>query len=728
MSIAKKMTGFLLAASLCSFAGPVSHFGKLVSCGANICGEKTGTSTPIQLKGPSLFWSTGSPAALFHPITVDWFTANFNIGVIRAPMAIKYYDANCSDPLAKEGLTSYGYLSGGTGDKANTKALIKSIVDAAIANDIYVIVDWHSHCAEKETSEAANFFKEMATEYKDVPNLIWEIYNEPVNTSASTINDYAKTVTAAIRGTGNKNLVIVGTNFYSSKPNEQAQQGLHNTYENVGYSLHFYAAANHNGYQSNKASGAPTFVTEWGATDANGDGGVSDASSWRTWMDQNKVSGCMWFAGPDKQSSAMFPEGASTANLDTYLSRFSGTSSTAGVFAAFMSTNSWTSFVPSSHPMGKTISVSLKEGASKTFSATDLGIRGTISEAKADYGTVTKTDNSITFQSPEYGSPEKIAISYSVTSGDITTKERIIISITDRKPILKDTTLAVSYKLPTRLTLAKLGASNPLTKGSVSGLSLVSAQASSGTAVANGDTVVFTPAGQGEVSLTYSVKNTNGTASATVKLLCQNMVPTIYAKANMGSKPNTAPVEITLVTMRANDADGDAVKFRIGYLDPNYPGTLAMSEDSTKLIYTPDGAHTGSVTILSILTDGIADSKIGSAVFNLTGSGSPISVVAPTTIPANVYVPVSIKQVAAPSIASSLKVGRENVTLGLVKSGRVTVDVYSVKGLRVKNLLDQNLSAGVHSVGFDASSIPAGTYIVRMRQGSITKSQWFVNR
>jgi hypothetical protein len=167
---------------------------------------------------------------------------------------------------------------------------------------------------------------------------------------------------------------------------------------------------------------------------------------------------------------------------------------------------------------------------------------------------------------------------------------------------------------------------------------------------------------------------------------------------------------------------------KIGYLDPNYPGTLTMSEDKTKLTYTPDGAHTGSVTILSVLTDGSADSKVGAAVFNLTGSGSPISVAAPTTIPADVYIPVAIKQVAAPSVASSLKVGRENVTLGLVKSGRVTVDVYSVKGLRVKNLLDQNLSAGVHTVGFDASSIPAGTYIVRMRQGSTIKSQWFVNR
>jgi hypothetical protein len=728
MSIAKSLTGILLTASLCSFAGPVSHFGKLVSCGDNICGEKTGSSTPIQLKGPSLFWSTGDPAVLFDPITVEWFALNFNIGVIRAPMAIKYYGEN-KEPISasdgNQGVTSYGYLSTGSENKVLTKNLIKKIVDAAIENDIYVIVDWHSHNAHSETSEAANFFKEMATEYKDVPNLIWEIYNEPVSASASQINSYAETVTSAIRGTGNENLVVVGTNFYSSKPNEQAQQGLHNKYKNIAYTLHFYAAADHNGYMNNKASGAPTFVTEWGATGANGDGGVSDASSWRSWMDQNKVSGCMWFAGPDKQSSAMFPEGTNTTNLDAAKSRFSGTNSTAGVFAAYMSTNKWTSFVPSSHPMGNSFTTSIDEGSSKTFSS-ELGISGTISEVTSNSGTVTKTDNSITFQSAEYGSPEKVVISYSVKKGDVTVKERIVIKMTKRKPILKDTTLVVSYKLPTKLTLAKLGATNPESRVA-SSLSVTEAKVSAGTVTTKGDSLTFTPAGQGPAELTYTVKNTNGTATAKVTLLCQNVAPTIYAKANMGSKPNTAPVEITLTTMRANDADGDAVHFRTGYLDPNYTGTLTMSEDSTKLIYTPDGAHTGNVTILSVLTDGIADSKIGSAVFNLTGSGTALSVTPPTTIPDYVP-PVAIKQLAAPALSSSLKVGRENVTLGLVQSGRVVVDVYSVKGLRVKTLLDQNLSAGVHTIGFDASTIPAGTYIVRMRQGSTIKSQWFVNR
>ncbi len=728
MSIARKVTGALLAASLCSFAGPVSHFGKLVSCGANICGEKTGTSTPIQLKGPSLFWSTGDPAVLFDPVTVEWFTLNFNIGIIRAPMAIKYYGQN-KEPISasdgNQGVTSYGYLSTGSEYKVLTKNLIKKIVDAAIENDIYVIVDWHSHNAESETSEAANFFKEMATEYKDVPNLVWEIYNEPM-CDAGQVNSYAKTVTAAIRGTGNENLIIVGSPSWSSQPNTQAAQGLHNSYANIAYSLHFYAAEGaHNSYQNNIPSNAPTFVTEWGATGANGDGSVSDASGWRSWMDQKNIGGCMWFAGPDKQSSAMFPEGTNTTNLDDALSRFSGTSSSAGVFAAFMGTNKWTKFVPSSHPMGNTITTSLDEGSSKTFSS-ELGVSGTISEVSTNSGTVTKTDNSITFQSAEYGSPEKVVISYSVTKGGITVKERVVIKMTKRKPILKDTTIAVSYKNPTKFTLAKLGASNPESRVA-SSLSVTAANASAGTVTFKGDSLTYTPAGEGEATLTYTVQNANGTATAHVTLLCQNMAPTIYAKANMGSKPNTAPIEITLVTMRANDVDGDVVKFRTGYLDPNYPGTLALSEDSTKLVYTPDGAHTGSVTILSVLTDGLADSKIGSAVFTLTGSGTAISVVSPTTIPDYVP-PVSIRQVAAPSISSSLKVARGNVTLGLVKSGRVVVDIYNAKGLRVKTLLDQNLSAGVHTVGFDASGIPAGTYIVRMRQGSTVKSQWFVNR
>jgi hypothetical protein len=737
MNLSKFIPISVLLASMVSFAGPVSHFGKIISCGGNLCGEKTGTSVPIQLKGPSLYWSTGDPAVLFHPATVDWFVNNFEIGVIRAPMAIKYYKEN-SEPISASdgntGVTSYGYLStpAGYNEKVNQKKLIKDVVDAAIANDIYVIVDWHSHNASRETNEAVTFFKDMATEYKDVPNLIWEIYNEPVSDDAGAINNYAKSVVAAIRNAGNNNLVVVGTPFYSSQPNQQVSQGLHNTYSNIAYTLHFYAAANHDGYKSNGSSAmssAPIFITEWGASDASGDGNISDASSWRSWMDQNKVSGCMWYAGTGTQSSAMFPEGTTTLNLDNAKSRFSGTSTSAGVFNAYISTNKWKSYVPSSHPLGNTFVASVSEGSSKVFSS-ELGIRGAISAvANPVSGSVTFTDNSITFNSAEYGSPEQIILNYNVTQGSVTIQERIVIKITNRKPILVDTTLSVSYKTPKTLKFSTIGASNPISKVA-SSMSVTAASVSAGSIVFSGDSMTFTPPGTpGLVTLNYTAQNANGTASATINLICENQAPTIYAKANMGSKPNTAPIYITLVTMRAKDADGDPVTFGAYYLDPNYTGTLTLNATKDTLIYTPDGAHTGTITILSVLTDNQTDSKIGSAVFTLTGSGSPVNVAAPTTIPG--YVPLKITEKPKNIYNKSninLTIHKNEINLSVAQSGIVSVDLFDIQGHKIKTLLNESLNAGNFNFSWDPSGMPAGHYVIRMKQGSMVNYQKFINR
>lgn len=740
MKIAKKLAGIALAASVCSFAGPVSHFGYLTSCGKNVCGSKTGASVPIQLKGPSLFWSTGDPAILFNPITVDWFTMNFNIGVIRAPMAIKYYAENKEPIAATDGadqmVTSFGYLStdipGTSGVyKANTKALMKSIIDQAILNDVYVLVDWHSHNAHSETAEAANFFKELATEYKDVPNIIWEIYNEPVGAGASQINQYAQTVVSAIRGTGNKNLVIVGSSSWSSQPGQQASQGLHKNQENIAYTLHFYAGTGaHEGYKNNVPSDAPTFVTEWGASGASGDGSISSSTGWLSWMDQNKISGCMWFAGPDKQSSAMFPTGANPTNLDNYIANFNKSqNTTAGVFANFMSTNSWTTFVPSSHPMGNTFKSSVAEGASKVFS-TELGIRGKITAAETNSGSVTFTDNSITFQSAPYGSPEVVYISYSVTQGDVTTKERIAVSMTDRKPILKDSTISVSYKNPTTWKLSKLGATDPLSKGTAS-LVLKGATATAGTVTFAGDSLTYVPTGvPGTAEIKYSVANAKGVAEATLTLVCQNQAPSIYNKAKMGTKSSSEIIPITLTTMRAKDADGDPVTFKVAYLAPGYPGSVTLNATKDTAYYAPAGGGSGTVDILIVLTDGVADSKIGIAEVVLNG-GAPFSVVAPTVIPADVYTEPVIEPIEAIAPvkvqAASFKVSANGIQLSLAQSGRVTVEVFDMNGHLVKNVLNQNMVAGEHSIGWNAA-LPTGSYIVRMRQGSQSKVAKFLNR
>lgn len=58
---------------------------------------------------------------------------------------------------------------------------MNAVVQAAIDNDIYVLIDYHSHCAEKNTAGATQFFGKMAQKWGKYDNVIFEIYNEPKN-------------------------------------------------------------------------------------------------------------------------------------------------------------------------------------------------------------------------------------------------------------------------------------------------------------------------------------------------------------------------------------------------------------------------------------------------------------------------------------------------------------------------------------------------------------------
>ena len=51
---------------------------------------------------------------------------------------------------------------------------------------MYVLVDYHSHDAEKHPEQAIKFFETVARKYGQAPNLIYEIYNEPLDTDWST--------------------------------------------------------------------------------------------------------------------------------------------------------------------------------------------------------------------------------------------------------------------------------------------------------------------------------------------------------------------------------------------------------------------------------------------------------------------------------------------------------------------------------------------------------------
>lgn len=67
----------------------------------------------------------------------------------------------------------------------------------------------------------------MAQTYGNKPNVIYEVYNEPINSSwTNDIKPYAEQVIDAIRSIDPDNLIIVGTRFYSAYVNEAADNPI----------------------------------------------------------------------------------------------------------------------------------------------------------------------------------------------------------------------------------------------------------------------------------------------------------------------------------------------------------------------------------------------------------------------------------------------------------------------------------------------------------------------
>lgn len=292
--------------------GPVSYYGALHTSGNKIIGEKN--NQQAMLRGMSLFWSDGTGQPYYNKNVVAWAADNLKIDVIRFALGIQYYDSDGGTTNALATESSY------KGSPDSYMGLIDNMVAAAIESDIYIIIDWHSHRAHMETSLAKTFFETVSKKYKDVPNVIYEIFNEPVDGNGgnwSAVKSYANTICPAIRN-NTQNLIIVGTPTWSQNPQQGARDPVNST--NIAYVLHFYAASHSKGSYGGRITealnaGYPVFVSEWGTTGATGDGSPSASATneWTSFMDQNQIPNCNWSlrqqtSAIDKKSeqSAMF--------------------------------------------------------------------------------------------------------------------------------------------------------------------------------------------------------------------------------------------------------------------------------------------------------------------------------------------------------------------------------------------------------------------------------------
>ena len=200
------------------------------------------------------------------------------------------------------------------GDKAKLKQLVLDGVAYAKQADMYVIVDWHilhDNNPLTHKDEALQFFEEMTEQWKNEKHVIYEICNEP-NGDANweDIKAYAGEVLPVIRENAPDAVVLIGTPTWSQeidKPQNDPITG----YDNIMYTLHFYAATHKQDLRDRMVSaieaGTPVFVSEFGLCDASGNGGndLTEAQNWIDTMDQYGVSYAVWSLCNKDETSAL---------------------------------------------------------------------------------------------------------------------------------------------------------------------------------------------------------------------------------------------------------------------------------------------------------------------------------------------------------------------------------------------------------------------------------------
>jgi len=186
-------------------------------------------------------------------------------------------------------------------------------VQYAISKGVYVIVDLHliSDFDANNTgsgisqSLVLNFWKYVAPYYANTPNVIFEVYNEPIKPDDWTAwKNYIQPVVNAIRAVAPNNLIFMGGPQWSTRVNQAAASPV--TGANIAYVYHIYpnqgspTAANLDSKFGTAAQSIPVVVTEfgWNSTSTFSDRVTNGTTSawgqpFRTYMDAHRnISWC----------------------------------------------------------------------------------------------------------------------------------------------------------------------------------------------------------------------------------------------------------------------------------------------------------------------------------------------------------------------------------------------------------------------------------------------------
>ena len=237
--------------------GGVSEHGNLHVQGTQLCDEH---GAAVELHGMS---SHG----------IQWFPQYTTKQAIANTAA---YGANLFRVAMYTG--EGGYLS----SPAQIKKAAYAAMDAAIENDMYVIIDWHI----LSDGDPLTHLKE------------------------------AQALVKTIRSNAPDSIILIGSGTWSQDLQDPAADPVVGT--NLMYTCHFYAGT-HGAWLRQRIAdaqkrGLAVFVSEWGASRADGSGGVftQESETWLNFLHQNGISWASWSLCDKNETSAALKPGTPT--------------------------------------------------------------------------------------------------------------------------------------------------------------------------------------------------------------------------------------------------------------------------------------------------------------------------------------------------------------------------------------------------------------------------------
>jgi endoglucanase len=264
-------------------------YGKLQVIGTHLCDS---AGKPVQLRGMStmgLQWKGEIVNdAAFAALAKDW-----KADIVRLAMYVG---------------------EGGYGTHSDLKQIVTEGVELAVKHGLYAIIDWHVLTPGNPNNGiyrgARAFFDEMSRRYAGVPNVLYEIMNEPNGPLGwpEDLKPYAQKMVDTIRANDPDNVILIGSGTWSQEVNVAAADPVQG--KNLMYTFHFYSGSHGEELRARvKAAiddGAAVFCTEWGTTNATGGGPLflPEAETWLAFLDKYQISWVNWSLCDKHEGSA----------------------------------------------------------------------------------------------------------------------------------------------------------------------------------------------------------------------------------------------------------------------------------------------------------------------------------------------------------------------------------------------------------------------------------------